>query len=112
MGTKTLASLQKNKDFWPKNGQIWPKTGILGQISAFLPHLILWPTKKRCEQGAYVVFMLSGYQDIYLLPFKLGFKAQKRPNLVPLLSYNVFRPKILIFMGVSKSFGTNITETT
>jgi hypothetical protein len=28
------------------------------------------------------------------------------PNLA------VFGPKILIFMGVSKSFGTNITETT
>ena len=30
----------------------WPKTGIFGQISAFLDHLISWPTKRRCKQGA------------------------------------------------------------
>ena len=37
---KFLLPAPKKLDFWPKNGQIWPKTGILGQISAFLAHLI------------------------------------------------------------------------
>ena len=37
---KFLLPEPKKLDFGPKNGQIWPKTGILGQISAFLAHLI------------------------------------------------------------------------
>merc|ERR1712004_13830 len=37
---KFLLPAPQNLDFGPKNGQIWPKTGILGQISAFLAHLI------------------------------------------------------------------------
>ena len=37
---KFLLPAPKKLDFGPKNGQIWPKTGILGQISAFLAHLI------------------------------------------------------------------------
>ena len=39
-GTKIFTPCPQKLDFGPKNGQIWPKTGILGQISAFLPHLI------------------------------------------------------------------------
>ena len=27
-------------DFWPKTGQIWPRPSIIGQILAFLAHLI------------------------------------------------------------------------
>ena len=38
--TKSFTPSPQKMDFWPKNGQIWPKTGILGQISAFLAHLI------------------------------------------------------------------------
>ena len=38
--TKSFTPFPPKIDFWPKNGQIWPKTGILGQISAFLAHLI------------------------------------------------------------------------
>ena len=37
---KFLLPAPKKLDLGPKNGQIWPKTGILGQISAFLAHLI------------------------------------------------------------------------
>merc|ERR1712143_36882 len=39
-GTKIFPPCPQKLDFGPKNGQIWPKTGILGQISAFLAHLI------------------------------------------------------------------------
>merc|ERR1712152_29891 len=39
-GTKIFTPCPQKLDFGPKNGQIWPKTGILGQISAFLAHLI------------------------------------------------------------------------
>ena len=56
-------------------------TPIFGQILAFLAHLVPRPTKKRCKQGAYVVFLLSGYQNFYSLPPKIRFRAQKRPNL-------------------------------
>merc|ERR1712173_208203 len=38
--TKIFTPCPIKLDFGPKNGQIWPKTGILGQISAFLAHLI------------------------------------------------------------------------
>ena len=38
--TKSFTPSPQKMDFWPKNGQICPKTGILGQISAFLAHLI------------------------------------------------------------------------
>ena len=30
--TKTFASSQKNKDFWPKNSHIWPEIGIIGHF--------------------------------------------------------------------------------
>ena len=38
LSTKYL--MRPNIYLLSKNGQIWPKTGILGQISAFLAHLI------------------------------------------------------------------------
>ena len=48
----------------------------------------------------------------------IGQNVQKMANIWPRMTKNayfgpisaVFGPKILIFMGVSKSFGTNITE--
>ena len=79
--TKSFTPSPRKMDFWPKNGQILPITDIFGQISAFLDHLVSWPTKKWCEQGAKVVFQLSGYQNFYWILFKLGFLAQERPIL-------------------------------
>ena len=81
-------------DFWPINSQTWPKTGIFGQISAFLAHLIQCLTKKQFKQVAQVVLSLFEYQNFYLLPWKLGFLAQKRPNLA---ENWLFWPNIGIF---------------
>ena len=72
-GYQTFYALPKKTDFWPK-------TGIFGQIPAFWAHLVQYPTKKQCNQGAQVVFLLSRYQNFSFLPRKLGFLAQKRPN--------------------------------
>ena len=56
---------------------------------------------------------------LFALLFGRAFdKMGKKANICPKLTKNayfgpilaVFGPKILIFMGVSKSFGTNITE--
>ena len=50
-------SLPKNMDFRPNLAVI----GILGQIFAFLAHLVPCPTKTQCKPGASVVFLIQGY---------------------------------------------------
>ena len=58
------------------------KNGFLAKKIAFQPTVKLTVTRaKKCEQGAWVVLRLCGYQEFYLLPQKLGFLAHKRPNL-------------------------------
>merc|ERR1712223_1339553 len=59
-GTKIFTPCPKKLDFGPKNGQIWPKTGILGQISAFLPHLIQGLTKNYMNKVPRWVFRYVG----------------------------------------------------
>ena len=65
------------QDFWPKNGQTWPKIGIFGHVLAFLAHLVPWVTRKRCEQGIQMDFLLRGYPNFCFLPKKLRQKQIK-----------------------------------
>ena len=71
---------------------------------------LYWRKQKFCylHNGKNTLFALVGH----------GNKRAKNANILPKMTKNayfgpnlaVFGPKILIFMGVSKSFGTNITE--
>ena len=66
------------------------------------------PTQRKTHMGTLFALLFGRAFD------KMGKKANICPKLTknayfgPILA--VFGPKILIFMGVSKSFGTNITE--
>ena len=62
------------------------KSGCLGQNWNFGPKPKKG-TKKQFEKFALVVFPLYGYQNFYLLPWKLGFLAHKRPNFAFLAKY-------------------------
>ena len=92
----------------PILGQIWSFLGkkilfFTGEIKSFVTHITQNPPKHLVN----IVFW-SG----------IGQNVQKNGNIWPKTTKNadfgpnlaVFGPKILIFMGVSKSFGTKITE--
>ena len=69
---KILGFMSKKKD------QIWPKIcifGHLGQILAFLAHLVPCPTKKTMQMSCLSGFLICGYQNF--APFKkLGYLAK------------------------------------
>ena len=88
----------------PVLGQIW---SFLGKKSFFLQEKskVLLATKRKNHLGTLFALVFGHPWD------QMGQKCQyltKNTNIGPNLV--VFGPKILIFMGVSKSFGTNITE--
>ena len=49
-----------------------------------------------CQSG----FLLCWYQNFYLLPYKLGFLAQKRPNLVQNMHFWSFWAKYCHFLHI------------
>ena len=57
---KLLLTPKKIRIFGPKTAKFGPKLAFFGQILAFLAHLVQWPAKKRCKQGAQVVFRYMG----------------------------------------------------
>ena len=68
---KLLLTPIRTRVFGPKPAKFGPKYAflvILGQIMAFLIHLVLCPTieiiRTRCVGG----FLICGYQNFYLLP--------------------------------------------
>merc|ERR1712067_17985 len=92
---------------WPKstkNAKFGPNLVVFGQkilfftgeIKSFVAHI----TENPPKHPVHIVFW-SG----------IGQNVQKNGNIWPKMTKNaVFGPKILIFMGVRKSFGTIITE--
>ena len=98
-------------------GPNWPKMPILGQIWSFLGkksffylrnHKFCYPhTGKPTYAPCSHCFLVRNWT-----------KCAKNGNIWPKMTKNadfgpnlaVFWPKSLIFMGLSKSFGTNITE--
>ena len=60
---KLLLTPVKIRIFGPKTAKFGPKYAflvILGQIFAFFAHFVQRLTKKQCEQGALVGFLLTG----------------------------------------------------
>ena len=113
--TNWLPNRALNKPAWP--GPNWPKMPILGQIGSFLgkKSFFYWRNQKFCyphngkpTQAPCSHWFLVGHWT----------KCAKNGNIWPKMTKNadfgpnmaIFGPKILILMGVSKSFGTNITE--
>ena len=105
-----------NKPAWP--GPNWPKMPVLGQIWSFLgkksffftgeiKSFVTHITKNPPRHLVHIVFLVRHWT-----------KCAKNGNIWPKMTKNayfgpilaVLGPNILIFMGVSKSFGTNITE--
>merc|ERR1711873_122834 len=89
-GTKIFTPCPQKLDFGPKNGQIWPKTGIFAPFD-------LKPDQKTMQTSCLDGFLLCWYQNFYLLPQKLGFLAQKRPNLVQNMHFWSFWAKYCHF---------------
>merc|ERR1712004_437381 len=94
-----------------------PKMSILGQIWSFWgknPNFY-WKNQKFCyphngkpTQAPSSHWFLVGHWTKCAKNGNIWPKMTKHAYFGPNLA--VFGPKILIFMGVSKSFGTNITE--
>ena len=118
---------------WKKNGgstvrsqtttghqmsQQWPEMPISGQIWLFLgkKSYFYWRNQKLCyphngeptQAPCSHWFLVGHWTKCAKKMAKFGPKWPKMQILDQILA--VFGPKILIFMGVSKSFGTNITE--
>merc|ERR1711952_184166 len=91
--------------------QQWTKKPILGQIGSFFTGEIKSFVTHITENPPRHLVNIGFWSGI-------GQNVQKKGNIWPKMTKNayfgpnlaVFGPKILILMGVSKSFGTNITE--
>ena len=92
--------LAKKRPNLAKNCHFWPNLGIFGPFDPM-------PDQKnnlnKLPRWFFVVQGMKWAKTANIWP-KMTKNAYFGPNLA------VFGPKILIFMGVSKSFGTNITE--
>ena len=104
-----------NKPAWP--GPKWPKMPILGQIWSFLGKkpFFYWRNQKFCNphngkptQAPCSHCFLVGHWTKCAKNGNIWPKMTKNADFGPNLA--IFGPKSLIFMGLSKSFGTNITE--
>merc|ERR1712173_380169 len=80
-GTKIFTPCPQKIGFWAqkrpnlaKNWHFGPNIGIFGPFD-------LMPDQKTMRTSCLDGFLLCWYQNFYLLPKKLGFLAQKRPNL-------------------------------
>ena len=90
----------------PKNWILGPKTAKFGQKLAFwAKYRHFWPiwSKAWPKNNADKLsrwFLLCCYQNFYLLPQKLGFLAQKWPNLVQNLHFWSFWAKYCHFLHI------------
>ena len=99
-----LAQIDQKCQFWAKFGCFWAKNPFFywrNQKFCY-PHNGK-PTQAPCSHLFLVGHWTKCAKNGNIWP-KMTKNADFGPNLA------VFGPKILIFMGVSKSFGTNITE--
>ena len=68
----------------PKSSKNWSKICIFGHFGpniAFFAHFVQCPTKNQCEEGVQVVFRYVGNKTFDFSSKKIGFFAQKQPNL-------------------------------
>ena len=73
-----------------------------GEIKSFVTHIMENPPRHL----VHIVFWSGIGQNVK----KWQYLAQNDQKSIFWTKFGRFGPKILIFMGVSKSFGTNITE--
>ena len=96
---KLLHTPIKIRIFGQKKGQIWQKTDIVGQISAFLDHLVSWPTKKmmrtRCQGG----FSVIRVPKSLLNPVKIRIFGPKTAKIGPKNVFLVILGQILPFFA-------------
>ena len=105
------------RDTWANNANIWPKmtkNAHFGpNLAVFGPNILNFRGVSKSFSTNITENHLDNLSALFFgqaldqMGQKCGYLAQNAsfgPNLA------VFGPKILIFMGVSKSFGTNITE--
>ena len=98
---------------WPKstkNANFGPNLVVFGQKILFLlkKSKVLLPTKRKTHLGTLFTLFFGQHWTKCAKNGNIWPKMTKNADFGPNLA--VFGPKILIFMGVSKSFGTNITE--
>merc|ERR1712213_262767 len=106
MGPAFLAQIDQNCSNGPNLvvfGQKAKNPFFTGEIKSFVTHI----TKNPPGHLVHIVFLV-GHWTKCAKNGKIWPKMTKNAYFGPILA--VFGPKILIFMGVSKSFGTNITE--
>ena len=92
---------------------------VLGQILVVFGQKIPFFTGEIKSFVTYITETHLGTLFTLVFGRVIGQNVAKNGNIWPKMTKNayfgpnlaVFWPKILIFMGVSKSFGTNITET-
>ena len=99
-----LAHINQKCQFWAKFGRFWAKNPFFywrNQKFCY-PHNGK-PTQAPCSHWFLVGHWTKCAKNGNIWP-KMTKNADFGPNLA------VFGPKSLIFMGLSKSFGTNITE--
>ena len=98
MGQKCQYLTQNDQKciFWTKFGVLGPKILILREEAK-----VLVPTQRKNHLGTFFASFLVSHGSKWA---KNGNIWPKKPNLA------IYGPKILIFMGVCKSFGTHITE--
>merc|ERR1712020_298037 len=93
--------------------QMGQKCRYLAQNASFGPNIgIFGPSdlmrdQKTMQTSCLDSFLLCWYQNFYLLPYKLGFLAQKRPNLVQNLHFLVILGQILPFFAHFVQCSTN-----
>merc|ERR1711978_254686 len=114
--TKLLISPVKNRIFCPKttkltkNASFGPNLVVFGQKILFftgeIKSFVTYITENPPRHFVHIGFWSGIGQNVQ----KWQYLAQndQKCRFGPILV--IFGPKILIFMGVSKSFGTNITE--
>merc|ERR1712211_165657 len=99
---------------WPKltkNDNFGPNLVVLGQKNPFFlleKSKVLLPTYRKTHLGTLFTLFLVGHWTKCAKNGNIWPKMTKNADFGPNLA--VFGPKSLIFMGLSKSFGTNITE--
>merc|ERR1712116_11980 len=76
-----------------QNWHLGPNIGIFGPLD-------LMPDQKTMRTSCRSGFLLCWYQNFYLLPQKLGFLAQKRPNLVQNMHFWSFWAKYWHFCTI------------
>ena len=104
---KCQLGMGRNRPKMTTFGQKWPKMHILGKIWPFMGQNInFYDTlikKEPPRQLVWIIFLVGHW----IKRAKMQIFGPKKPILG---QFVVYGPKILIFMGVSKSFGTHITK--